>query len=358
LNPSMRVAITIYYGQCPSSADMTGHVGSRTDSYILSGDKTTDASFSGATVVAHWYTISAIDVLAPKNAAAVAVLGNSITDGYGLSGGKQNRWTDIFSERLLQNPTTQWVGVLNLGIGATNVASGTNSGLSRYKRDILGQSGVKWFIIFYGVNDINGGATANTIIDSYKKMAADAHANNIKVYCATITPFNGHSYYTPEHEKVRVAVNTWIRTNKDVIDGYIDFDKAVRDPQDTTRVRAEIKNDWLHPNEEGYKVLGQSVDLKLFETEVGSYNVYKIVSKDWKINHVNNTISFELLDEKDISLTLYSLDGKFVTGWTGKYRAGRNIIDLSKWNLSTGKFIYSLTTGGKFFICGNTIIRR
>lgn len=143
LTPSMRVAITIYYGQCQSSADMTGHVGSRTDSYILTGDKTTDATFSGATVVSHWYTISAIDVLAPKNAGAVAVLGNSITDGYGLSGGKQNRWTDIFSERLLQNSTTQWVGVLNLGIGATNVASGNNSGLSRYKHDILEQSGVK-----------------------------------------------------------------------------------------------------------------------------------------------------------------------------------------------------------------------
>jgi hypothetical protein len=96
LTPSMRVAITIYYGSAANSTDMTGHPNSRTDSYMLTGDKTTSADFAGATITAHWYTINSIDVWAPTSTAAVAVLGNSITDGYGLSGGLQNRWVHRF----------------------------------------------------------------------------------------------------------------------------------------------------------------------------------------------------------------------------------------------------------------------
>jgi lysophospholipase L1-like esterase len=264
LTPSMRVAITIYYGQAASSADMTGHVGSRTTSYILSGDQTSSASFSGATTVTHWYTINTIEVLSPSTAACVAVLGNSITDGYGLSGGLQNRWPDMFSEALLKNIATAQVGVLNLGIGATNVAgTGATTGASRYQQDILNQSGVRWVIIFYGINDINAGASAATITNAYAKFIIDGHSKNIKVYGATITPVNGHSYYTAAHEEVRCAVNKWIRTAGN-FDGFIDFDKTIRNPTDTTRLQAAYSNDWLHPNAAGYKLLGESINLNLF----------------------------------------------------------------------------------------------
>ncbi len=268
LTPNMRLAITIYYGQCQSSADMTFHYGSRTDSYLLQGDKTSSADFSGAAKVERWYTISAVEVWAPNTASAVAVIGNSITDGYGLSGGLQNRWTDAFSERLLANEATKEVGVLNLGIGATNVTSASNgaqSGVDRYKHDILEQSGVRWVIIFYGVNDINGGKTANDIINGFKKMISDTRQKDtsIKVYGATITPFNGHSYYTADHEKVRSQVNSWIRTPGN-FDGCLDFDKAIRNPNDTTKLQAAYSNDWLHPNAAGYKALGESIDLKMF----------------------------------------------------------------------------------------------
>lgn len=263
LKPSAKVAITIHYATV--SSPLTGHVGARTPSYLLTGDKTTAANFSGAAKTEHWYTIDAIDVLAPKEASAVAILGNSITDGYGLTGGLQNRWTDAFSEALLANPTTNNVGVLNLGIGGTNVASGTTGGLSRYKKDILEQSGVAWFIVFYGVNDIGAGASANTITDAYKQMIAAAHAKNIKVYGATITPFKGNGYYTTAHEAVRTSVNTWIRTAGN-FDGYLDFDKAIRNPSDPLGILSTYNNDGLHPNAAGYKAIGQSVDLKLFET--------------------------------------------------------------------------------------------
>jgi lysophospholipase L1-like esterase len=266
LTPGMRLAISIYYGQCETSADMTHHYGSRTDSYILTGNQTSSADFAGATIVERWYTINTIDVLAETNTtAAIAALGNSITDGYGLHGGLQNRWTDVFSEKLLNNPNTANVGVLNLGIGATNVAgAGATTGATRYQQDILNQSGLRWIIIFYGVNDIGANASSTTIINAYKRMITDAHVQNIRVYGATITPFNGSNYFSAAHEAVRGEVNKWIRTAGN-FDCFIDFDKVIRDTTDTTRLQAPFSNDWLHPNAAGYKLLGESIDLNLFK---------------------------------------------------------------------------------------------
>jgi lysophospholipase L1-like esterase len=260
LTPGLQLAITIYYGQINTAPDMTFHYGSRTDSYILEGNHATSESFDDATIVERWYTINTIDVLAPDSSATVVVLGNSITDGYGLHGGLKNKWTDIFSERLLQNPATSHVAVLNLGIGATWL---TSSGVSRFQQDVLDQSGVRWAIIFYGVNDIGGNAPADDIINAYKGLIAQAHAQNVRVYGATITPFQGHSYYSESREAVRVEVNEWIRAQGN-FDSLIDFDKAIRNPADTTRLLQAYSNDWLHPNVAGYALLGQSVDLSLF----------------------------------------------------------------------------------------------
>ena len=264
LMPSMHVAITIYYGQAASNADMTSHVASRTDSYILEGDHAASADFEGSVVTAHWFHINTIDVLAPDTAASVGIIGNSITDGYGLSGGLQNRWPDIFSQALLDDPRTNKIGVLNLGIGATHLTGPSpTAGINRFQDDILSQSGIRWAIIFYGTNDIGAGVPASTIIEAYEKLIADAHARNIKVYGATITPFKGHSYYSEANEKVRSTVNEWIRTPGN-FDGCIDFDKAIRDPDDPERMIAQYSNDGLHPNVEGYALLGKSVPLDLF----------------------------------------------------------------------------------------------
>jgi lysophospholipase L1-like esterase len=255
LTPGMRVAITIHYGQASSSADITGHAGSRTDSYLLSGDQSASADFAASVITPHWFHINTIDVLAPDTAGCIGVLGNSISDGYGLSGGLQNRWTDVFSQQLLDNPRTEKMAVLNLGIGATTL---TGSGLSRYKEDLLSQSALRRIIIFYGVNDIAAGVAASAIIDAYKTIIADAHAMNVKVYGATITPFKGHSYYTEARDSVRNTVNQWIRADGN-FDACIDFDKAIRDPNEPAQLLAKYSNDWLHPNVAGYELLGKSV---------------------------------------------------------------------------------------------------
>lgn len=260
------VAITIHYGQ--TSPSVSGHPGSRTTSYLKEGN-TTD--FTGAIRTDHWYNIQTLEVEASKKAGAVAILGNSITDGRGSTTNEQNRWADVLSRRLLANKATKNVGVLNMGIGGNCVLRGGlgPTGKDRYHRDLFGQEGVKWIILFEAVNDLggarNGVQTAERIIDVYKEIIDEAHQKGIRVYGATITPFKGNNYYSADHEKGRSTLNEWIRTTE-LLDGVIDFDQAVRNPQDPEAMQKEFlfENDWLHFNAKGYETMGSSIDLNLF----------------------------------------------------------------------------------------------
>lgn len=260
------VAITIHYGA--SSASVSGHPGSRTTSYLKAGH-TTD--FSDAVRTDHWYNILALEVEAPKKAGAVAILGNSITDGRGSTTNEQNRWADVLSRRLLGNKATRQVGVLNMGIGGNCVLGGGlgPAAVNRYERDLFGQEGVKWIILFEAVNDLgyarNGEQTAQRIIDVYKQIIREAHQKGIRVFGATITPFKGNNYYSDHHEKGRQIINEWIRTTK-MLDGIIDFDQAVRNPQDKEAMQQQFlfENDWLHLNAQGYETMGNCIDLNLF----------------------------------------------------------------------------------------------
>ncbi len=267
IGPRENVAITIHYGSA-SSTSVSGHPGSRTTSYLKAGN-TND--FSNATKTDHWYTIQTLEVEAPEEAGAVAILGNSITDGRGSTTNQQNRWADVLSHRLLANEPTSKVGVLNMGIGGNCVLAGGlgPTGASRYHRDLFGQEGVKWIILFEAVNDLgsaqNGVQTAKRIIDVYKQIIRQAHQKGIRVFGGTITPFKGNNYYSVDHEKGRSTINKWIRTTK-MLDGVIDFDKAVRNPQDTIAMQSQFlfENDWLHLNAKGYETMGSCIDLSLF----------------------------------------------------------------------------------------------
>ena len=261
------VAITIHHGS--ASPSVSGHPGSRTTSYLKEGN-TTD--FTGAIRTDHWYSIQTLEVEAPKKAGAIAILGNSITDGRGSTTNEQNRWADVLSRRLLANKATKRVGVLNMGIGGNCVLGGGlgPAGVNRYQRDLFGQEGVKWIILFEAVNDLgyarNGVQTAERIIEVYKKIIDEAHQKGIRVFGATITPFKGNNYYSEDHEKGRSTINNWIRTT-DLLDGVIDFDQAVRNPQDPEAMQAQFlfENDWLHLNAKGYETMGNSIDLNLFK---------------------------------------------------------------------------------------------
>ena len=260
-----RVAITINYTSAPEVP--TVHMGSRTTSYIMKGVTNAHSNFAKAFRENHWYNISGIDVYTmSNNMSAIAIIGNSITDGKCSTDNAQNRWPDVMSEMLQLKHKITNQGVLNLGIGNNRVTVPGGFGAlakERFDRDILMQSGVKKVVIFEGVNDIGAARSgssetvARQIIESIHGMVKKAKARKMKVYLGTITPFKGAGYYTHFHEAARLYVNDWIRSQAKNVDGILDFAKLLQDPNDDRRMKREYaSNDWLHPNPTGYKAMG------------------------------------------------------------------------------------------------------
>jgi lysophospholipase L1-like esterase len=68
--------------------------------------------------------------------------------------------------------------------------------LTRYKRDAIDQPGVKWVMIFEGVNDIGGGANSagtqtsigDRLIQAFTQIATDAKKAGYTTIGGTITP--------------------------------------------------------------------------------------------------------------------------------------------------------------------------
>ena len=260
-----RVAITINYTSAPEIP--TVHMGSRTTSYIMKGVTNAHSNFAKAFRENHWYNISGIDVYTmSNNMSAIAIIGNSITDGKCSTDNAQNRWPDVMSEMLQLKHKITNQGVLNLGIGNNRITVPGGFGAlakERFDRDILMQSGVKKVVIFEGVNDIGAARSgssetvARQIIESIQGMVKKAKARKMKVYLGTITPFKGAGYYTHFHEAARLYVNDWIRSQAKNVDGILDFAKLLQDPNDDRRMKREYaSNDWLHPNPTGYKAMG------------------------------------------------------------------------------------------------------
>ncbi len=264
VKPLSNLAVSIYFGSA-SSTNVTGHPGSRTDSYIKTGNAVS-TNFAPDGTKANWWILSGIDLWLDDSYASVAVLGDSITDGRGSTTNSNNRWSDSLARRLQANPNTAKIGVLNHGIGGNAVVRGGlgPTALKRFDHDVLEQSGVRWVIIFEGVNDIGWGQAADKIISAYKTFITKAHNAGLLIYGATITPFKGNGYYSTEHEAVRDAVNDWIRTSGE-FDGVIDFDRAVRDPADEDQLNPAYQYEWLHLNPAGYQAMADAIDLDLFK---------------------------------------------------------------------------------------------
>jgi lysophospholipase L1-like esterase len=267
LAPQTRLAVTISFGAVP--AGITGHPGSRTTSYLVPGDAVSAARLAGAATTDHWYYIAGIDVMADAAAAAVVTLGDSLTDGRGSTTNGNDRWPDNLSRRLRANAPTTKVAVLNQGIGGNAVTSGGlgPAAVQRFTRDVLGQSGVRWLIVFEGVNDIcgpSGPQAAHNLIAAYGQLIDGAHAQGIRVYGAPLTPIAGSHYDSPDHEAARQAVNTWIRTSGR-FDAVVDLDAAVRDPANPAHLLAAYDTgDHLHLNAAGYHKLADTIDVALF----------------------------------------------------------------------------------------------
>ncbi|MFE2066922.1 SGNH/GDSL hydrolase family protein [Streptomyces sp. NPDC059467] len=276
LAPGSNLTVTAYTAQGQPDLALTSHPGSRTTSYLVNGDHTEDPDLTGATHVDHWYLLSDVEVLAPAATRAVAVLGDSLTDGRGSTTNGNDRWPDQFFDRLQSRRATSGIAVLNQAAGGNRVLNdglGPNV-LARLDRDVLSRSGVSWLIVFEGVNDIGTAAAtpdaqravADDLTAAYQQIVVRAHAQGIRVYGATLLPFGGNAYDDGAgvREAARQRVNAWIR-GPGHFDAVIDFDRVVRDPADPSRLRAGLQvGDWLHLNPTGYGALAAAVPTDLF----------------------------------------------------------------------------------------------
>ena len=230
---------------------------------------------SAPQTVSSYFFLKCLDVKTAPDTGAIVAFGDSITDGTATTPDANLRWPDVLAKRLQGAKQTKKLAVANEGIGGNRILhDGTGpSALARFDRDVLALPGVKYLIILEGINDIGVGygpqnahdtVTATDLTAGMAQLVERAHAHGIKVFGATLTPYMGAGYSSPEGETIRQALNTWIRSTK-ILDGMIDFDKATRDPAaPDTLAAANDHGDHLHPNDAGMKAMADSIDLALF----------------------------------------------------------------------------------------------
>jgi lysophospholipase L1-like esterase len=266
----------------------TCHLTGLQTTYVSDAGDFTSQTFEAKQKIQARAFLSGVEVFAPRKASAVAVLGDSISDGIGSTADANRRWPDLLAARLAARDERKMAwGIVNLGISGNRLLTdgAGESALARFDRDVLALPGVDYVIVFLGVNDLGMSfgnptgpmadffksfrpttpATADAMITGYRQLIDRAHAKGLKVFGATIAPYEGAMYYSAEGEAVRQAINTWIRNGK-AFDAVLDFDTAFRDPAHPAQMAEALHSgDHLHGSDAGYQKVAASIDLSLFK---------------------------------------------------------------------------------------------
>ena len=277
-----KLAVSIYLPETTPAS--TVHMG-RTAFVSSAGDFTGTTDLPGASKNATMVFLTGIYVTAARNTGLIVALGDSITDGTNSTPYTFHNWPQQLSERLqTRRGRHRNLAIINEGIAGNQLLrdGAGKSTLGRFDRDVLSMPGLSYIIVLIGINDIGAGGmqfpgtngppppnrTPAELIAGYQQLIARAHSLSppVKIYGATLTPFEGtfKGYYTPEKDKIRLAVNKWIRTSG-AFDGVIDFDKVVQDPNNPMIFAKQYNSgDSLHPNDAGYHKMAESINLRLF----------------------------------------------------------------------------------------------
>jgi lysophospholipase L1-like esterase len=276
--PLSDLAVDLFLPDDLKDASLTTHFGANQTNYASNaGNFAGAADFPVSTTTPSWFFLARVEVAAPEQAGAIVTFGDSITDGTRSTPNTNGRWPDQLAKRLLAKPAPASVhAILNEAIAGNRLLAeatipfGVNA-LARFDRDVLAQTGATHVIVLEGINDIGLARqapvpSAEDLIAAHQQMVARAHAHGLKIFGATLTPFEGAAYFSAEGETKRQAFNNWLRISK-AYDGVIDFDVVVRDPQSPNKMQAQYDSgDHLHPNDAGYLAMGNAIDLSLFES--------------------------------------------------------------------------------------------
>lgn len=228
----------------------------------------------------HWYFLSGVEAWQQQQNCALALVGDSLTDGRCSTDNGNDRWPDLLFNIMRHHPYAQNIAVINQAAGGNRILKdekGPNV-LSRLDRDIFAQPGVRYVMVFHGVNDI-GTAKPDTVsqkvigdrlIQAYKQIISRVHAFGIPIFCSTITPFNAPNatiqpYAIPTMEQTRQRINYWMRTSG-AFDAVVDFDAVLRDPSNPTHMNPCYNSgDYLHPNVKAYHAMAKAFPLDIFQ---------------------------------------------------------------------------------------------
>jgi lysophospholipase L1-like esterase len=279
VRPLADLAVTLYLpGDIPTSFQITGRYARQTNYISPPGNFAAAIEMPVGKITDEWFFVSGIDVLASQETGGVVTLGDSLTDGNISTHDAFCRWPDQLARRLIARQGGRPLGVMNQGLGGNRILHDVrgDSGLRRFDRDVLAQPGVTHAIVMLGTNDLRNRyakpdeeVTAEQMIAGLHQMALRAQARGIKLFGATLTPFGNETFlpgaWNPVREGHRVAFNNWIR-DSGVLDGVVDFDKALRDPERPTQMLPIYDcGDGLHPSDLGYCQMGDAIDLALFD---------------------------------------------------------------------------------------------
>jgi len=224
-----------------------------------------------------FYFLSNVSILTEKENRTVVCYGDSIT---------AQDWPDFLSLRCYKE------GYKNTAI-IRRATSGSRilrqyecityesyglKGDNRFSHEVP-TDGADTVIIQQGINDIihpvgtevnpyrpmSDLPTVEELIEGMKYYISLARSYGYKVYVGTLLPIEGWRTYAPFREEMRNQFNSWIRTT-DLIDGYVDFDKALADPENPSAM-LEIfdSGDHLHPSALGYKAMADAVLKEIIE---------------------------------------------------------------------------------------------